>query len=69
MSSERRDEAFIGEAATTPARYDEGTLATDQHTATGGRGYHNITSNVLQRVSLKYFSPCEEASEYVSLTR
>ena len=29
--------------AITPARYDEGTIATNHNTATGERGYHNIT--------------------------
>ena len=27
--------------AITPARYDEGAIATDQNAATGERGYHN----------------------------
>ena len=42
MSSERRDEIFNRRNATTPARYDEGTLATNHYAATGERGYHNI---------------------------
>ena len=30
--------------AITPARYDEGTLATNDNAGTGERGYHNTTS-------------------------
>ena len=29
--------------ATTPARYDEGTLATNHNAATGRRGYHDTS--------------------------
>ena len=39
MSSEQRGETFISHAGDkTPARYDEGTLATNHYAATGERG-------------------------------
>ena len=32
----------LSRLAITPAKYDEGTLATNHNAATGERGYHNI---------------------------
>ena len=44
MSSERWGEALTRKRqAITPARYDEGTLATNHNAATGERGYHNTS--------------------------
>ena len=42
MPSERRgDRILTSRQAMTPARYEEGTLATNHNAATRGRGYHN----------------------------
>ena len=35
----------LSRQATTPARYDEGTLATDYNSATGERGYHTTLAH------------------------
>ena len=45
MSYERRGETFISSAAQakTPARYDEGALATNHNAATEERTYHNTS--------------------------